>query len=182
MNCRFWAIAWLVPALAGAAAATARGGGRPRVSRAKAPAPAIPEGRGRLTLEEARQRVALLDDAYHLLLEEVHHAYPVKSGRPVAATVIRRLQQRMGELGWPRSRFLAVNGVLMNLDHLPKDEFERRVVVAMKSGSRHVEQVERGTLRAATFVSLGGSCFSCHWSEGDMASTAAISWTLPLKK
>ena len=39
----------------------------------------------------------MLDDAYQLILEEVHHTYGTAPGRPVAATVVREVQRIMGE-------------------------------------------------------------------------------------
>ena len=125
--------------------------------------------------------VAMLDDAYNLVLEEVHHTYPTKPGRPVAATIVRDLQKKMTDLGWPSSRFLAVNAIVMNPDHVARDEFERQTVRAFTDGGDRRETIENGTLRVATPVSLGGSCFSCHWADKGRASRAAISWKIPLR-
>jgi hypothetical protein len=135
----------------------------------------------RLSLDEARVAVAILDDAYHLLLEEVHDTYTAKPGRPVAATVVRDLQKRMGDLGWPKSRFLAVNAIVMNPDHVARDDFERETVKTLKDTARRIETVEHGSLRIATPVSLGGSCFSCHWADRGRASRAAITWKVPIR-
>ena len=155
----------------------------PAARKKPAPAPNRPAApvTNPMTLEEARMAVAMLDDAYNLVLEEVHHTYPTKPGRPVAATIVRDLQKKMTDLGWPSSRFLAVNAIVMNPDHVARDEFERQTVRAFTDGGDRRETIENGTLRVATPVSLGGSCFSCHWADKGRASRAAISWKIPLR-
>jgi hypothetical protein len=171
----------LVAALAAGAAAVAAPGKGGAAARKAAPAPA-PSGPA-MTVAEARQTVRMLDDAYQTTLHEIHRWYPTRTGRAVvAATVVKDLQKKMGEQGWPRSRFLAVSGILMNPDHRPLDTFERQAVSAIKGGKQYFEAVEDGRFRAATLVPLNGGCFSCHWSEAGQASRAAISWNIPLKR
>jgi hypothetical protein len=134
-----------------------------------------------MTLDEARTAVAMLGDAYDLLLDETHEVYHTRPSVPVAATVIRKLQARMTELGWPRSRFLAVNAVVMHPDHVPHDEFEKRTVQAIRRGDERFEQVTSSQLRVSTVVPLGGSCSSCHWTPSGQSAKAATTWTIPLR-
>src|SRR4051812_26767321 len=56
-----------------------------------------------MTPKEARTAVEMLDDAYHLILEKTHGTFHARPTQPVAATVVRKLQARMTELGWPRA-------------------------------------------------------------------------------
>lgn len=128
------------------------------------------------TPEEAKRAVAILDDAYNLILHEVHETYPTKPGRPVAASLVKDLQKSMTAKGWPGSRFLAVNAVIMNPDHRARDEWERRAVSDMKSGKPVLAEEKKGEYRAATMVSLRGGCTSCHWSQDSMGARAAITW------
>ena len=135
-----------------------------------------------MTLEEARTAARMLDDAYQITLREVHHWYPAGGGRStVAATVVRQLQEVMARKGWPHSHFLGVNGILMNPDHRPGDEFEKQAVQAIKDGQDRVESVENGQFRVATAVSLGFGCSSCHWAAGSRTPRAAITWNIPVK-
>jgi hypothetical protein len=146
------------------------------------PNPAASAPGATLTLEEARQRVAMLDDLYQGALEEVHRWYPVRSGQPiVAATVIKQLQEKMTARGWAKSRFLAVSGVVMHPDHTAKDEFEKRAINELRSGSDRVEAVEGSVLRVATAVPLTGGCVSCHWTPAGTNARAAISWAIPVR-
>jgi hypothetical protein len=88
----------------------------------------------------------------------------------------------MTEKGWPKSRFLAVNALVMNPEHRPEDAFERDAVTALRSGADRFEKVEAGRLRVASSLSLGGSCFRCHWSDAKIGSRAAICFDIPLKR
>lgn len=142
-----------------------------------APAPAVKTRA--LTAEEARLDVAMLGDAYDLLLQEIHSTYHTRPSVPVAASVIRKVQERMAARGWPRARYLAVNAIVMHPDHVPRDAFEKRCVEKLSRQDEPIEETLDGRLRVATVVPLGGSCSSCHWSR-DGQSKAAISWNIPL--
>jgi hypothetical protein len=135
-----------------------------------------------MTPDEARRAVRMLDDAYQLILEETHAVYHTRPGVPVAATVVRKLQARMDALGWPSSRFLAVNAVVMHPDHVPRDDFERFSVRALRNGEQRVEQIVDGKLRVSTVVPLGGGCGSCHWSGTGQSSKAAVTFAVPLRQ
>ena len=176
----FGALSLVILCMAPATPAPRKRAAVSRKPAAKPPAVATPR-MAKMTADEARMTIELLDDAYQLLLDEVHHTYPTQPGRPVAASIMRDLQKRMGELGWPKSRFLAVNAIVMNPDHRAQDAFEEKVVLALRRGDQRVEQLEPGRLRVATPISLGGSCFSCHWTASGQASRAAIVWNVPVK-
>lgn len=142
-----------------------------------------PPARPALTEEEARLDAQMLEDAYRITLQTVHERYPTGTGQPVvAAAVIRQLQAKMTEKGWPKSRFLAVNALVMNPEHRPEDAFERDAVTALRRGDYRYEKIEGGRLRVASSLSLGGSCFRCHWSDAKIGSRAAICFDIPLAR
>jgi hypothetical protein len=184
MNARIWTATGLLMAFGAVVASAAPRPAAPARKPRRAPTvPAAPRVRTRaMTPQEARTAVAMLDDAYRLILEETHATYHTRPNQPVAAAVVRKLQERMNELGWPKARFLAVNAVVMHPDHVPRDDFERRAVQTLRGSDERVEQVVDGQLRVATVVSTGGSCFSCHWTPPGKASKAAITWTVPLQQ
>ncbi len=144
-------------------------------------APAKPTTRA-MAPDEARMAVEMLGDAYDLLLTETHEVYHTRPNVPVAATVIRKVQAKMSALGWPRSRFLAVNAIVMHPDHVARDDFERETVEALRLKNQRIERVVDGELRVATVVPLGGGCSSCHWTPSGQSSKAATTWTVPLLK
>lgn len=187
MHRRFWFSAALVTALGSLAVSAAprkvpsKRSARPLRKTVPARPAAANTATRAMTLAEARTAVAMLDDAYDLILEETHAIYHTRPSTPVAATVVRKLQARMTELGWPRSRFLAVNAVVMHPDHVPRDAFEKQSVDALRRGDERTEQVSEGKLRVTTVVPLGGGCGSCHWANTGQSPKAATTYTIPLK-
>ena len=185
MNGRIWTAMGMASLLVAVVAAAAPSRSE-RKKRPRSPVRAVeavqpkPE-RPALTPEEARVAVAVLGDAYDLLLEEIHATYHTKPSVPVAATVLRKVQTKMAQLGWPQSRFLAVNAIVMHPDHVARDNFEKEAVQVLRKGDRQVEAVLDGQLRAARVVPLGGECSSCHWSQGNQSARAAIRWKIPLR-
>lgn len=183
-----WSAVLCVAAGALPAAVTAAGRGRAAVRKPQGrPAAAVPAVRAAPTEEVARLQAAMLSDLYQELLRETHKLYPTRPGRPVAATVVRQVQERMRRAGHPESRFLAVNAVLMNPDHRARDSFEREAARRLASGEESVELVEQGEgrgaaryYRAAMVVPLGSGCGSCHWSQGGLGARAAIAWNVKL--
>lgn len=164
MNGRAWMAAWLLAPFGALAISAAP---------LRADDPSSPEHRSEemprpktrpLSSQDARLAVAMLGDAYDLLLELTHETYHTQPNIPVAATVIRKLQARMTELGWPQARFLAVNAIVMHPDHVPQDDFEKQSVLALRRSNRRIEKVVEGQLRVATVVPLAGNCSSCHWA------------------
>jgi uncharacterized protein DUF3365 len=135
-----------------------------------------------MTLEEAETTARMLDDAYQLILEELHETYPTQPNRPVAASVVRQIQERMAEKGWPRSHFLAVNALIMNPAHKARDPFEQGAVRALRGAEERVETVEDGKLRVVTLVPMRGDCGSCHWTSNGQPNRAGLSVTIPFKK
>ncbi|MFN3648392.1 MAG: DUF3365 domain-containing protein [Armatimonadota bacterium] len=156
----------------------------PKPARKPAPKPAAkkPVPAPKMTEEEARVAAAMLDDAYQLFLQEIHDWYPNRTGQPVvAAKVVRDVQQEMNRKGWPTTRFLAVNAIVMNPDHQPQDAFEKEAIKVIKMGAEDLERREGDRLRIAKPVSLGGGCFACHWAPNGEKSLAAISFEFPVK-
>lgn len=196
MNGRIWIAAGVLSCIGGLVASAApRSAARPRKARAVQNAPAVKKpllatqapatpgpARSVMTPDEARVAVAMMGDAYDLLLEEIHETYHTRPSVPVAATVIRKLHAKMSDLGWPRARFLAVNAIVMHPDHVARDEFETQAIQALRRGDQRVEELSDGQLRVATVVPLGGRCSSCHWTPGAQASKAATTWTAPIRE
>src|SRR4051812_23207381 len=94
---------------AGAAAAAPHPARKaPAPAAAAKPAPvsqASEPGLPPMTREQARATIRMLDDVYQLTLQEVHRKFPPGTGQPVAAaTVVRLVQEKMSQRGWPQSR------------------------------------------------------------------------------
>ena len=64
-----------------------------------------------------------------------------------------------------RLRWLAVDGLAMNTDHLPQDSFETEAVKSLKSGKPFHEQSENGLYRRAAPITLSSHCLKCHMPD-----------------
>jgi len=171
----------LIGALILGAVAVAAGQTPPAPVKAYA-APPLPDEPERMSLEEARRTIALLDRTYQSALRQIHRRFPVGNGQPVVAAVaVRDVQREVSSSTGLSSHFLAVGTKAMNPDHEPKDAFERQAVDELKRGARWVEAQDDGRLRVATVVPLGGGCFPCHSTPGGGTVQAAISWSVPVQ-
>src|SRR5262245_14409345 len=108
----------------------------------------------RMTLEQARQTVNLLNDLYIAAVLGVHGTYVKDRATPAAAVVARQLFGAMKQKGWPETRWLSTTGRPFNPDANPKDPFEKDAVAALKSGQARVEKIVDGKLRVVTLVPL----------------------------
>jgi hypothetical protein len=129
--------------------------------------------------EDARRSVQMLADFYRTSLLETHVTY-VKDGKPPAATVFRQVFAALADKGWPRARWLSVNGRPMNPDNVPKDAFEVEAARAIRRGEPLVEQVGNGRYRAVAALPFTGPCLKCHWGDKESDYVGAISFTVPL--
>ncbi len=121
------------------------------------------DGKVPATVEEARGRARLLHETIHGTLQLVHRDFfdPDDRERIPSATLEEVFEDlaenRAVELHW-----LAVDGKTMNVDHKPRDAFEKKAVAALKSGKEEYEAVEDGRYRHAGAIVLHNVCLKCH--------------------
>lgn len=115
------------------------------------------------TVDEARGRARLLHETIHGTLQVVHRDFfdPDNRDRIPSATledVFDVLAESYGvEVHW-----LGVEGKTMDVDHRPRDEFERRAVEVLRSGKKEHEAVEGDRYRHAGAILLHNRCLKCH--------------------
>ena len=129
------------------------------------------------TLEEARDRARLLHETIHATLQIVHHQYYREGERLLIPArtleaVFAELDRRTGV----KARWLAVNGRAMNVDHNPRDDFEKSAAKALASGKEEFELAEDGLYRHAGAITLSSECLHCHLPQriGTEKSTAGL--------
>jgi hypothetical protein len=61
------------------------------------------------------------------------------------------------EVAW-----MSVNAKAMNIDHEPKDDFQRAAAKAIAGGEERHEEVAGDRLRYAGSIHLGNQCLKCH--------------------
>ena len=94
-------------------------------------------------VEEARERARLLHESFAETLRVVHRDFFRRDEHLPFPS--QSLTEVFGGLATNRNvqlRWIAQEATAMNLDHLPKDEFERKALESLVAGKREVEAGE----------------------------------------
>jgi hypothetical protein len=125
----------------------------------------------RTTTPQARRQAEILHTSIHATLQVVHDRYYREDeGLPIPAAVMGNVFKDIETDQNVRLRWLAVEGLAMNTDHLPQDTFETDAVRLLKSGEKFHEVTEQGLYRRAAPITLSSHCLKCHMP--DRKSTA----------
>ena len=102
------------------------------------------EAPDKLTIPEARRHTKLLHDTYIATLHTVHRSYFDKDERAIipARAMEEVFRQIDAETGG-KTRWIAVNTPAMNIDHNPKEGFEKDAARELKKGKRDFESRRR---------------------------------------
>jgi hypothetical protein len=125
----------------------------------------------RLSLEEARRTVRLMDDIYQSGVMTTHSMYVRERGDAAAVTWGRQVMGQMNAKGWPEGRIFGATDRPLNPESRFKDTFEQEAAAAFRAGKTTFEKVEGSTLRYASEIrAVDKSCIMCHTrnKEGDL--------------
>jgi len=136
-----------------------------------------------MTTAEARSRAKLLYETIHGTLQVVHrdffddevsHKIPSASLEDVFSELAKDYDLKL--------KWLVVDTDVVNVDHLPEDDFERSAVAALKSGESQFEAVEADRYRFAGPIRLASQCLKCHVKNRSSTSdrTAGLLISMPL--
>jgi hypothetical protein len=115
------------------------------------------------TIDEARARARLLHETIHATLQIFHlRYYREDEGLPLPARTLEFVFREVDRSHQVKLRWLAVNAQAMNIDHKPKDDFEKDAVKALASGKDEFELVENGVYRHVGAITLSAECLKCH--------------------
>jgi hypothetical protein len=134
---------------------------------------------------EARARAEILHEALHATLQIVHHTYfSEDDGMPIPAATLREVFREMSQRQKVELRWLAVNAQAMNVDHQPRDDFEKDAAKAIAAGQDSYELAENGTYRRAGLITLGSECLKCHLPNrtSNKSRAAALVIAMPMKR
>lgn len=135
----------------------------------------------KMSLAQARQTVAMLNDLYVNSVVLTHGTYVKDPSSVAAAVVARKTFEAMEAKGWPRTAWLSTTGRPFNPINNPRDDFEKAAIVALKKGQPRFERVENGKLRVATLVPLvDKSCGMCHTRDKVGDPIGGLSYTIAL--
>ena len=137
------------------------------------------------TVEEARGRARLLHETMHATLQIVHHEYYREDeGLTIPAATLKRVFPELASRQKLELRWLAVDAQAMNVDHKPRDEFEKQAVQELASGKDEFERVENGVYRRAGAITLTSDCLKCHSPNrtSNKDRSAGLVITIPVAK
>jgi len=140
-------------------------------------------------LERTRKQVRMLDDIYKSAVVLITTHYVNTDKDLPAGTAAIALFDAVKKKGWHEVRLLDVAGEPIEINNLPKDDFEKAAVAKMKAGEAYYEQVVQKDgkpyLRAATPIPVVlEKCTMCHENYKAAKAGAAIgslSYTLPIE-
>lgn len=149
------------------------------------PPPVLPDepAKDRPSVDEARQRARLLHGAIHDTLQIVHARYfREDEGLMIPAASLKDVFQGMEERNGVKLRWLVVDGRAMNIDHNPKDEFEKEAARALASGKEEHELSADGAYRYAGPITLRAECLKCHLPSrsSNKSRTAGLLISIPV--
>lgn len=118
------------------------------------------------TTAQARRQADILHTSIHATLQVVHDRYYREDeGLPIPAAIMGDVFKELETQQNVTLRWLAVEGLAMNTDHLPQDSFETEAVKSLKSGRPYHEQSEGGLYRRAAPITLSSHCLKCHMPD-----------------
>jgi hypothetical protein len=145
------------------------------------------EAEDKLTVPEARRQTKLLHDTYIATLHTVHRSYFDEDEREIIpARALEEVFRQVDAETGGKTRWISVNTPAMNIDHKPKEGFEKDAARELAKGEREFERVEKGTYFRAGAVSLFASCTKCHLSglrpQQKVRSVAGLVISLPVEE
>lgn len=140
-------------------------------------------------LARTRKQVRMLDDVYKTTVVLITEKYVQKPDDFSAGSAATALFAAMKAKGHHEVRLLDATGQPYDDDNLPKDDFEKEAVRALKSGKATFERVEERKdgryLRSATSVPVVlKKCAMCHEHYNDAKpgeAIGALSYTLKVE-
>jgi hypothetical protein len=121
----------------------------------------------RLTADQARREVRLLDDLYKSAIIYINEVYVQDANSVAAGETARDLFAAMKAKGWHDARLVDATGKPLNEENKPQNDFEKKAVAKILAGETYYDQIveENGHnyLRAATLVpAINDKCIICH--------------------
>ena len=118
------------------------------------------------TVSQARRQAEILHSTLHSSLRVIHDRYYREDeALPIPAAILGEVFKDVETEQHVKLRWLAVEGLAMNSDHKPADEFERQAAEKLKAGERFHEIIADGLYRRAAPITLSGHCLKCHMPD-----------------
>ena len=135
---------------------------------AESPAPSQNVG-STPTVDEARDRARILHETIHGALQVVHRDFFDEDAvRTLPSQSLEDVFLELERSFGVSIRWISVNAKAMNVDHEPRDEFEKKAAKALAAGKQEYESYEAGDAdvpgeyRHAGKIRLASQCLKCH--------------------
>ncbi len=121
------------------------------------------------TVDEARGRARILHETIHGALQVVHRDFFDEDAvRTLPSQSLEDVFLELERSFGVSIRWISVNAKAMNIDHEPRDEFEKQAAKALAAGKQEYESYEAGDAdapgeyRHAGRIRLASQCLKCH--------------------
>lgn len=121
------------------------------------------------TVDEARDRARILHETIHGALQVVHRDFFDEDAvRTLPSQSLEDVFLELERSFGVSIRWISVNAKAMNVDHEPRDEFEKKAAKALAAGRQEYESFEAGEAdapgeyRHAGKIRLASQCLKCH--------------------
>ena len=115
------------------------------------------------TIDEARGRAKLLHETIHGTLQIMHRDFfDEDNAHAIPSSSLEDVFHELSKSHHVTLRWLNVNTDVVNVDHNPQDDFERRAVDELATGKADFEAVDEGRFRYAGRIRLASQCLKCH--------------------
>jgi hypothetical protein len=140
----------------------------------------------RLTADQARREVRLLDDLYKTAIIYMNEVYVEDANSVAAGETARDMFAAMKAKGWHDARLVDATGKPLNEANKPQNAFEKTAIAKILAGETYYDQVveEDGQsyLRAATLVpAINDKCVLCHPGNKVGGVLGAVSYKIPIE-
>lgn len=140
----------------------------------------------RLTVEQARREVRMLDDLYKTAIVYMNDVYVEDANSVAAGQTARDLFAAMKAKGWHEARLVDATGEPLNDENAPANDFEKAAIKKILAGETYVDQVvsenDHNYLRAATIVPVvNAKCVLCHPGNKVGGVLGAVSYKIAVE-
>ena len=137
------------------------------------------------TVVEARARARLLHETIHGALQVMHRDFfDEEESHSIPSASLEDVFSELSKSYDVDAQWLIVDTDVVNVDHQPKDEFERKAAKELARGKPYFESAEKDRYRYAGPIRLASQCLKCHVKNRTKLDdrTAGLLISMPLGK
>ena len=137
------------------------------------------------TVVEARARARLLHETIHGSLQVMHRDFfDEDESLFIPSASLEDVFSELSKSYDVDARWLIVDTDVVNVDHQPKDEFEKKAAKELARGKPYFESTEKDRYRYAGPIRLASQCLKCHVKSRTKTDdrTAGLLISMPLGK